>query len=233
MSTATPSPGTGQPGMKPATGAASAPTAARPGPVPPGTAGTDVFTAGQATMASKVPWWLFLITGVCWIIVSWFVLAYNQQPVRSLGTIAALAGIIVLVAGVFELIQAFTAPGWRWLHAILGVLFVITGIVCWVNPGGTVFWLAAFIGWYLLFKGAADIVLAFLTKKEHDGWWLGLIIGIIEVLLGFWAAGRWFRSFELLIVLVGAICLARGITDFVMAFRIRDLNKQAKVAGLP
>ncbi|MEV4411064.1 DUF308 domain-containing protein [Catellatospora sp. NPDC049609] len=248
MSTASPSPSAGQPGplgnaastgahaapTEPiATGAASASTAATPGPVPPGTTGTDVFASGQAAMASKVPWWLFLITGVCWIIVSWLVLAFNQSPVRSIGTVAALAGIIVLVAGVFELFQAFTAPGWRWLHAILGVLFLITGIVCWVNPGGTVFWLAAFVGWYLLFKGAADIVLAFLTKKEHDGWWLGLIIGIIEVLLGFWAAGRWFRSFELLIVLVGAICLARGITDFIMAFRVRDANKRARLAAHP
>lgn len=214
-----------------ATGTAAASTAVPPGPIPPGTTATgDVFSAGQAQMASKVPWWLFLITGVCWIIVSWFILAFNQSPVRSIGTVAVLAGIVVLVAGVAELFQAFTAPGWRWLHAILGVLFLVTGIVCLINPGGTVFWLAAFIGWYLLFKGAADIVLAFLTKKEHDGWWLGLIVGILEMLLGFWAAGRFTRSFALLIVFVGAICLARGITDFIMAFRVRDLAKHNRVA---
>ncbi|MFC7245196.1 HdeD family acid-resistance protein [Catellatospora aurea] len=241
MSTATPSsPGTGKPGQAAAagahaakegvaTGTAAAATGARPGPVPPGTKATgDMFSGATPLPASRVPWWLFLITGVCWIIVSWFVLAFNQSPVRSIGVVATLAGIVVLVAGIFELFQAFTAPGWRWLHAILGVLFLITGFICWINPGGTVFWLAAFIGWYLLFKGAADIVLAFLTKKEHDGWWLGLVVGIIEILLGFWAAGRFTRSFFLLIVFVGAICLARGITDFIMAFRMRDLKHKAE-----
>ncbi|MEV0458602.1 HdeD family acid-resistance protein [Catellatospora methionotrophica] len=249
MSTATPSPSAGKPGKTAGaaagaaagvgahaakeaegvvTGTARAANTAAPGPIPSGTTSVgDVFGSGTLP-ASRVPWWLFLVTGVCWIIVSWFVLALNQSPVRSIGTVAALAGIVVLVAGVFELFQAFTAPGWRWLHAILGVLFLITGIICWINPGGTVFWLAAFIGWYLLFKGAADIVLAFLTKKEHDGWWLGLVVGIIEMLLGFWAAGRFTRSFFLLIVFVGAICLARGITDFIMAFRVRDLKKKAE-----
>ncbi|WP_155371846.1 HdeD family acid-resistance protein [Catellatospora vulcania] len=243
MSTASPSPSTGKPGKTAAagahaakeaegvaTGTARAATGTTPGPIPPGTTSTgDVFrSAGTPLPMSRVPWWLFLITGVCWIIVSWFVLALNQSPVRSIATVATLAGIVVLVAGVFELFQAFTAPGWRWLHAILGVLFLITGFICWINPGGTVFWLAAFIGWYLLFKGAADIVLAFLTKKEHDGWWLGLVVGIIEMLLGFWAAGRFTRSFFLLIVFVGAICLARGITDFIMAFRMRDLKHKAE-----
>ncbi|GHJ50068.1 hypothetical protein Cs7R123_74100 [Catellatospora sp. TT07R-123] len=170
---------------------------------------------------TKVPWWLFLITGVCWIIISWWVLAFNS---RSIVAIATLTGIVVLVAAVAELFQAFYAPGWRWLHAILGVLFLVTGFICWINPGRTVFWLAAFIGWYLLFKGAADIVLAFMTRREHDAWWLGLIVGIIEIILGFWAAGRFVRSFELLIVLVGVIALTRAITDFVMAFRVRELK---------
>jgi hypothetical protein len=72
-----------------------------------------------------------------------------------------------------------------------------------------------------LFKGAADIMLAFLTKRENEAWWLGLIVGIFEVLLGFWAAGRVDRSAYTLVVLVAAIALARGITDIIMAFRVR------------
>ncbi|WP_051365984.1 HdeD family acid-resistance protein [Hamadaea tsunoensis] len=184
------------------------------------------MTAVSAQNSHKlgVPWWLFLITGPCWIIASWFVLGFDS---RSVVSIAVLAGAVILVAAVAELVQAFIAPGWKWLHAILGVLFLFTGIFAWVNPGRTVFWLAAFIGWYLLFKGVADIILAFLTKSENDAWWLGLVIGIFEVLLGFWAAGRFGRSLYTLVVLVAAICLARGITDIIMAFRVRKLQQEA------
>lgn len=178
-------------------------------------------SAGMSKTAGGMPWWLFLITGAGWIIISWFVLGFNSSSITS---IAALAGAVVLVAAAAEFFQMFTAPGWKWLHGLLGVLFLITGIFCWTNPGRSVFWLAAFVGWYLLFKGTADIILAFLTKSENDAWWLGLIVGIIEVLLGFWAAGRFNRSLYTLIVLVAAICLARGITDIIMAFRVRKLQ---------
>ena len=177
------------------------------------------------------PWWVFLITGPLWILIAWIVLRFNY---RSVAAIAVLAGTVILLAAVAEAYMAFTSPGWKWLHGILAVLFLITGIVCFIHPGNTFFWLAAFIGWYLLFKGIADIMLAFFTKSENDAWWLGLIVGILEVMIGFWAAGRWGRSAYLLIVFVGVIALARGITDIVNAFRLRkspDALDEATVAA--
>jgi uncharacterized membrane protein HdeD (DUF308 family) len=165
-----------------------------------------------------LPWWLYLVTGAAWIVVSWLVLGFNS---RSVVAIATLAGLIILAAALTEFLLVAYAPSWKWLHAVLGVLFVVTGIFCLINPGRTFFWLAAFVGWYLLFKGIADITLAFLTKKENEAWWLGLVVGIVEVLLGFWAAGRFNRSAYALVVLVAAIALARGITDIIMAFRVR------------
>ena len=169
-----------------------------------------------------MPWWVFIITGACWFVVAWIVLALNY---RSLTAIAVLAGIVIFVAGVAELFNALTAPGWKWLHWLLAILFLITGVVAMLNPGRTFFWLSAFIGWYLLFKGFADIVLSFMTKSENDAWWLGLVVGIFEVILGFWAAGRFYRSAYLLVFFVGVIALARGVTDIVAAFRLRKLQK--------
>jgi uncharacterized membrane protein HdeD (DUF308 family) len=118
------------------------------------------------------------------------------------------------------------------LHGILGAVFVITGIIAFARPGGTFAMLAAFIGWYLLFKGLLDIVLAFATKDVNDAWWLGLIVGIVEVGLGFWAAGSFGRSAALLIVFVGAIALTRGITDIVLAFELRKRSHALRDAQL-
>ena len=72
-----------------------------------------------------------------------------------------------------------------------------------------------------------DIVLAFATKVDNDAWWLGLIVGIVEVILGFWAAGSFGRSAALLIVFIGAIALTRGITDIVLAFHLRKLTHES------
>jgi len=175
-----------------------------------------------------LPWWLLLVTGAAWLVVSWFVLGFNGTSVTS---IATLAGVVVLVAAAHEFLLGFTAPGWKWLHALLGVLFVITGIVMLIHPGRSFVWLAAFIGWYLLFKGTADIVLSFATKQENEAWWLLLIVGIVEVLLGFWAAGRFQRSAYLLVVFVAAIALSRAIGDIVMAFRLRTIQKELAGRG--
>jgi uncharacterized membrane protein HdeD (DUF308 family) len=169
-----------------------------------------------------LPWWLLLISGALWIIVAWLILGFDST---SITTIAVLAGAVILAAGVAELYLMIFAPSWKWLHGLLGALFIVTGFIAWINPGDTVFWLAAFIGWYLLFKGIADIVLGFLTKAENDAWWLSIVVGIIEVLLGFWAAGRFQRSLYLLVVYVAVIALTRGVTDIVMAFRVRQLPR--------
>src|SRR5262249_2753026 len=140
----------------------------------------------DAARRSSVPWWLYIVSGAAWFIIAWVVLRFD---LRSVTAISILAGIVILMAGFAELFTAWIAPGWRWLHAILGAVFVITGIVVFFRPGGTFALLAAFIGWYLLFKGMLDIVLAFATKADNDAWWLGLFVGIVEVILGFWAAG--------------------------------------------
>jgi len=177
---------------------------------------------GRATkLGFSVSWWLYLITGAAWFVIAWVVLRFD---LTSVAAVSVLAGVVILVAGLAELFNAFAAPDWRWLHAILGVVFIITSGIAFFRPGGTFAMLAAFVGWYLLFKGMFDIILAFATKSENDAWWLGLIVGIIEVFLGFWAAGRFGRSVALLIVFVGAIALTRGITDIVLAFRLRRLQ---------
>jgi uncharacterized membrane protein HdeD (DUF308 family) len=170
----------------------------------------------------RASWWLFIVTGVCWIIIAWVVLRFT---VNTVATIAILAGVVILAAAVVEALHSFTAPVWRWLHGLLAALFFVTGIVAMLHPGNTFFWLSAFIGWYLLFKGAADIVLAFLTKEDNEAWWLLLVTGIIELGFGFWAAGRFERSAYLLVVYVAVIALTHGVTDFVAAFHLRKLAR--------
>src|SRR5690606_107056 len=159
---------------------------------------------------------------------------HDALPIsRTVATISVLAGIVILLAGIAEVFNAVTASSWRWLHGILGVVFIATGIVAFFRPGGTFAMLAAFIGWYLLFKGLLDIVLAFATKDVNDAWWLSLIVGIVEVFLGFWAAGSYGRSATLLVVFVAAIALTRGITDIVLAFELRKVAHMVGHAGAP
>jgi uncharacterized membrane protein HdeD (DUF308 family) len=173
-------------------------------------------------------WWIFLITAAFWLVIAWVVLRFDMRTVRA---IAWLAGIIILMAAVAEIFNMVAAPGWKWLHGLLAVLFLVTGIICLIDPGNAFVWLSAFIGWYLLFKGIADIVIAFATKADNDAWWLALIVGIVEVMLGFWAAGHFQRSAYLLVVFVAVIALTRAIGDIVTAFGLRSLHDSGRMPG--
>lgn len=178
--------------------------------------------ATEAALAqTRRLWWLFLISGALWMIISLVVLRFNLTSVTAVGI---LAGVVILIAGANEFVAAFVAPGWKWLHALLGVLFTITGILCLVYPGRTFVIVAALFGWFLLFKGAADIIISIMTRHQNDLWWLGLIAGLVEVGLAFWASGYYAGSAVLLVAWVGISAMIRGITEIVLAFQLRKLG---------
>ena len=170
-------------------------------------------------------WWLFLLTGITWLIVALIIFQWNYTTVYA---VSFLFGFIAIFAGVNEFVMLAASGGWwKVLHGLLGVLFIGVGIVAFIHPGNTFAALAAVFSFFLIFKGVFDIVVAIATKDEIHVWWLQLIVGIVELLIGFWAAGYWGRSATLLIVWVGVIALSRGITEIIFAFKLRSVGRAA------
>jgi len=188
--------------------------------------GTVDATDREAAEISKT-WWVFLITGIAWFIISLVVLRFNLGSVYAIGI---MTGLVILAAAVNEFIIFTQVASWRWLHIVLGVLFVIVGIACLIYPGRTFVTVASLFGWFLLFKGIFDIIGSIIMKEEHDLWWLQLIVGILEIALAFWATGYWRGSAALLIVWVGISAMLRGITEIVTAFSLRKVKKEYAVA---
>jgi len=117
-----------------------------------------------------------------------------------------------------------STTGWKWARGILGVLFVVAGIVAFVNPVETFVALASLFAWIVLFKGIFDVTLSLLGPKVGH-WWVTLLIGILEILLAFWAAGYFGGRAVLLIAWIGTFCLIRGFMEIFTAFRLRGLKK--------
>lgn len=174
--------------------------------------------------ASMLPWWLFLVTGVAWLLISLIVLRFN---ITSIATVGALLGVILIMAGANEFALMGARPGWRWLHAILGVLFIGGGVWAFIHPADAFYELAAILGFLLLLKGALDISVAVMTKELNDLWWLGLIVGVLEILLAFWVSQQFFAPRAALILLwVGFAAMFRGFTEIFLAFEIRRASKE-------
>jgi len=168
------------------------------------------------------PWWLFLVTGIGWAIVGLILLRFNYTSVHA---ISLLFGFVAIAAGVMEVVMTFIAPGWwKLLNGVLALAFLVTGVVAFVHPGNTFVALAAVFSFFLIFAGTFDIIMSIAARHEIEVWWLQLIGGIIQLLLGFWAAGDYGHSTVLLIAWVCAFALIRGVRDIVYAFRVRELQ---------
>jgi uncharacterized membrane protein HdeD (DUF308 family) len=177
-------------------------------------------------------WWLFLVGGVLWILFAWVVLSFEYSTVWA---VAVFFGFGMIAGGLMTIMLGMEAADWRWLHVTFGVLGVVAGLIALIWPGQTFLVLAAIIGWYVMFAGILDLATAFATKGENDLWWLQLILGIAQVLIGFWAVGYEGRSITLLVVWVGATALARGISSLFVAFGLHGAGKQLRrrMAGPP
>jgi uncharacterized membrane protein HdeD (DUF308 family) len=168
------------------------------------------------------PWWLLLVTAIGWMLVALIVLRFDYTSVSA---ISILFGIVAIAAGVLEIGVMLLANGWwRLLHALLALVFIVAGIVAFIHPGDTFAALAAVFSFFLIFAGTFDIIVSISIRHEIEVWWLQLVTGIIELALGFWAAGYYGRSAVLLIAWVAAIAILRAIRDIVLAFRIRELQ---------
>jgi uncharacterized membrane protein HdeD (DUF308 family) len=171
------------------------------------------------------PWWLMLITGIGWIVVSLILLRFDYTSVSA---ISILFGVVAIMAGVLEIAALFMSAGWwKLLNGVLAVAFIAAGVVAFVHPGNTFLALAAVFSFFLIFAGTFDIIVSISARHEIEVWWLQLIGGIIELALGFWAAGYYGRSSVLLVAWVAAFAIIRGIRDIVLAFRIREVQHPA------
>lgn len=169
-------------------------------------------------------WWVFLVTGIAWLV---FALLVFQWDFTTVYAVSILFGCVAFAAAVNEFLQmTVSTTGWKIVHAILGVLFVLAGFWAFIHPHNAFATIAALMGFLLLFKGIFDLTVAFVAKSQFELWWLQLVVGIIEILVAFWVAGSFRDQAILLVVYVGVIALSRGITELFLAFKLKGLKRQ-------
>ena len=171
-------------------------------------------------------WWLFLVTGLLWFIISLVVLRFDESSITTIGVIM---GIVFVVGGFNEfLMMPADSSGWEIFHAILGVIFLLAALWCFVQPEQAFWALASVLGFLLLMIGTFEIIAAVATKDVNPLWWLGLLAGILILILAFWASQQLVTAkADLLIFYVGIMAMFRGIGQIVFSFGLRAAGKDA------
>jgi uncharacterized membrane protein HdeD (DUF308 family) len=183
----------------------------------------NMFEEREVVREASSWWWVFLLTGIAWLVFSLIVFRFD---ITSATSVAILFGVVAIVAGVNEFVaMSVSTTGWKIVRGVLGVIFIVVGIFAFIEPGSTFAALASVIGFFFLFKGIFDIALALATKGEYDLWWLQLMAGIIEIGLAFWVAGNHQQKVILLLVYVGIVALSKGITEIILAFKLKSLQR--------
>jgi uncharacterized membrane protein HdeD (DUF308 family) len=163
-------------------------------------------------------WWILLVSGSLWVLFALIVFRFDYTTVSAL---SILLGTVVLAAALFEAVAAAGAHGWwRVAHVGLAIAFAVIGTLAFIHPENTFKALASIFAFYLLLRGIFDVVRA-LFARPLELWWAGLVSGVVQILLAFWAAGDFGNKAFLLVVWVGASALAHGVIQLVTAFRIR------------
>ena len=188
--------------------------------------GTPPTPAGLRDTARDITgyyWWFGLVAGIAWLAIALVVLQFDQASVTTVGI---LIGLMFTLAGVQNLVLASVQGSARWVWALFGVLFLVSAVICFIDPKGTFAAIADILGFLFLLVAIWWMVRAFLERPVNPYWWLGLISGILMTAVAFWTAGQfWVTKAYILLVFAGIWALAEGIVSIVRAFAVRRVHE--------
>jgi len=167
---------------------------------------------------SRAAWGIVL--GILTAVLGLLLVVY---PLFAAKVTTIVIGSILVIAGVFELIQALRAHtvGAFFMRLLLGVVYGFGGVVLLLNPLWGVAVLTVALGVMLVVEAGAAAVLAF-QMKPISGWGWLLFDAAITAILGFLILAHWPASSIWAIgTLVGAALFIRGVTRIALSTRLR------------
>ena len=162
-------------------------------------------------------WPLLLGLGLLGVIAGIIVII---DPGSSLVTLAWIAGIFLVVDGVFALAGAVTSAESRGVLAVVGILGVIAGLYLMRHPIAGVVAIALVLGIWLVAHGLVRITDA-LGRGAGDRTWT-IIGGVVEVVAGVIIVASPGIGITTLALLVGLAFLLRGIGEISAAWVLRS-----------
>jgi uncharacterized membrane protein HdeD (DUF308 family) len=163
--------------------------------------------------------WLVLL-GAALIVAGMIALA--APWIASLATAVAI-GVLLLVAGVAEILGAFWSRGWSGalLHLLSGALSIVVGVLCLKVPVDALLALTLLLACLLMVGGIFKIVAVLSDRFEAWGW--PLLSGVIDLALGVLIWLEWPESaLWVLGLFVGISLVFRGFNWIGLGVAVRE-----------
>ncbi|MGV0028880.1 HdeD family acid-resistance protein [Phormidesmis priestleyi] len=144
------------------------------------------------------------------------------EPFMATIAIARVLSWVFLFAGIIRTVHAVQtrSQGGFWLRLMVGILYIVTGIVLLGNLLGAALTLTLAFGWVILIQGVLEVIAAFKMRSEANWGWM--LSGIVAIILGILILNQWpLGAAWMLGVYVGLSFLFAGITMIVLPLTIR------------
>jgi uncharacterized membrane protein HdeD (DUF308 family) len=163
-------------------------------------------------------WGWFALLGLLLIVGGGFMLW--QLTVATIASVIFF-GAVVLAGGVLQIVHAFSIRGWGgfFLHVLLGVLYVVLGLLVFANPVLASVALTLVLAALLVASGIVRIVMA---ARHWPSWgWLLVLSGVFAILAGLVIFAGWpWTGLWVLGLLLGIDFILYGLGWLVFAFAL-------------
>lgn len=175
----------------------------------------------SATSELTHKWGWFVALGIVLIILGG--IAFGNLLMATVVTVYYI-GILMLVAGIIEIIHAFSVKGWKsftfWF--LSGLLYAAAGIIAFINPVLTAGVLTILLAAALIAAGFFRIWMGF-QSKPTSGWGWVVAAGVITVLAGLIIAMQWpVNSLFILGMFLSIDLIFQGWTFIAFGFGLKS-----------
>jgi uncharacterized membrane protein HdeD (DUF308 family) len=108
-----------------------------------------------------------------------------------------------------------------WMTLLRGLFWILFGIVIFTRPGITLLSLTLALGVIMFIDGLINAVNAFSGRREHDDWWVILLVGLAGIGIGVLTFYNPRATAFAVVLYVAIWAIATGLLEIVEAVRLR------------
>ena len=161
-------------------------------------------------------WWIFVLRGVLFILLSIYIF---MSPVSAYLALSFMLGLVILLAGVAELLHAYQdrGSGNRGWHLFAGIIELLLGLLLMSNLPASMDVLRIVIGVYFLFRGITVFNFRGLAKGS-----LWVILGaLVIIVFGVMVLVNPVFGAMSIVLWTGMAFLVTGLLNVFMGLRMR------------
>jgi len=169
-------------------------------------------------------WGWLLCLGILFVVLG--VIGLGRLFTLSLAG-AFFFGVLFLIGGVAQFIEAFKCTGWRSLiyHVLIAVLYVVGGLFVIWNPLAAKLLLTWILAVVLIAVGIVRVVIA-LQMRATGSWFVPLLGGLISIVLGGLILVKWpLSAFFVIGLFISIELITNGWSYIFIALAARRASK--------